>query len=403
VAQLVLLGLASSEAAVPFSERLADHHALLEGYLTTLLTRNYSERTRQTERTFLQGWFEGQAIRDRTHPDGQRQLLLWEAMRPAVGRQLIVAFSKGLVLAGLKPRTVHSYLGILRRLFGYILEYPYIPLSASDVGIATRARSLISKYGPIDQPVLEYDYPAHVLDHEEEGFVLTGDALIEFYEFIRLNYIPQAQKCYAAARDYTMVVVAADSGLRADEIRNLDLRGAHRDVFYERSRIQTRYGKGTRGSGKRIRKTIFTPFAQATVKVFEEQIRPNYLNAAGHAALFLSEKGQRMSYNTMWHALYSIAVAARQAGLELPARFGWHSLRKSFATNFMEQHPDQVWVLMDMLGHISPSVVHRYVKHSRFYYEQAIDRVLGDLIPISMPEEVNRDGDRMEPEEVARS
>jgi site-specific recombinase XerD len=206
---------------------------------------------------------------------------------------------------------------------------------------------------------LEYDYPSHVIDTEDEGFVLTGDALVEFYDFIRLNYIAHHPKRFTASRDYAMVVVAAESGLRADEIRNLDLKGAHRDVFYARSRLQTRHGKGVRGSGKRIRKTLFTPFSQATLKIFEEQIRPNYLNASTHPALFLSEKGQRMSYNTMWHALHSIAVAARHAGIELPPKLGWHSLRKSFATNFMERYPDQVWVLMDMLGHISPSVVHR--------------------------------------------
>jgi integrase len=400
--QLLLLGSGSVEADVPFLERQRDHEALLDGYLTTLLTRNYSTATRDTEGWFLKGWFAGQAIRDRTHPDGQRQLLLWEAMRPGIGRQLIVAFSKGLVLTGLKPRTVHSYLGILRRFFAYILEYPYIPSSIGVQQSELSPRPLISKYGSIEQPVLEYDYPAHVIDQEDEGFVLTGESLIEFYEFIRLRYIPHAQKRFAAARDYTMVVVAADSGLRADEIRNLDLKGAHRDVFYERNRLQTRHGKATRGSGKRIRKTLFTPFAQATVKVFAAEIRPNYLNAASHAALFLSEKGQRMSYNTMWHGLHSIATAAREAGIELPARFGWHSLRKSFATNFMEAHPDQVWVLMDMLGHLNPSVIHRYVKHSRAYYESAIDRVLDDLIPLA-PNEESRHGNHVELEEVARS
>ncbi len=401
--QLILIGSARpADAAVSFTQRLHDHHALVEGYLTTLITRNYSPSTREYERSFLHGWFKGQTIRDRTHPEGQRQLLLWEAMRPVVGRQMIIAFSKGLVLSGLRPRTVNGYLGSLRRLFGYILEYPYIPVPDGEIAQGTSLQSLTMKYGALEQSVLEYDYPAHVIDIEDEGFVLTGDALIEFYEFIRLDYVDHHQKKFAASRDYAMTVVAAESGLRADEIRNLDLKGVHRDVFYERSRIQTRHGKGTRGSGKRVRKTMFTPFAQATVKVFEEHIRPNYLNAATSPALFLSERGQRMSYNTMWHALHSIAVAARKAGLEIPPRLGWHSLRKSFATNFMEQHPDQVWVLMDMLGHISPSVVHRYVKHSRAYFDRAIDNVIAGLIPIPQPQEADCDGYRMEPEEVAR-
>ncbi len=402
VRQLVIVD-SRSRPEVPYAEKRKDHDALIEGYLTTLITRNYSSTTRHQERSYLHGWFQGQMVRDRTHPEGERPLLLWEAMRPVAGRETIVAFSKGLVLAGLRPRTVTGYLGSLRRLFDYILSFPYIPSGIERSGFDMQPEPIVSKYGPIEQPVLEYDYPAHVLDVEDEGFVLTGDALIEFYDFIRLDYIPNHQKKLSAARDYAMVVLAAESGLRADEIRNLNLKGLHRDIFYDRSRIQTRHGKGTRGSGKRIRKTMFTPFAQATLKVFEEQIRPTYQNASTCPALFLSETGQRMSYNTMWHSLYSIASAAREAGLYLPPRMGWHSLRKSFATDFMEAHPDKVWVLMDMLGHISPSVLHRYVKHSRAYYDQAIDSVIQGLVPISSNREVEADGHSMDIEKVARS
>lgn len=402
MAHLVLVGSSYSDGTVAFSERLRDHHAIIEGYLATLVTRNYSLHTRHNERSFLSGWFAGQAIRDRSHPQGQRQLLLWEAMRPIVGRQLIVSFSKGLVLSGLRPRTVNGYLGSLRRLFGYVLEYPYIPTNDEELHRGIQPQAIVPKYGPLEQPVLKFDYPAHVLEEEAEGFVLTGDALLDFYDFIRLDYVPNHAKKLSASRDYAMVVLAAESGLRADEIRNLDVRGTHRDVFYERSRIQTRHGKGTRGSGKRVRKTIFTPFAQATLKVFQEEIRPCYLSAATNLALFLSEKGQRMSYSTMWHALHSITMAARTAGFDLPPRMGWHSLRKSFATNFMEQHPDQVWVLMDMLGHISPSAVHRYVRHSRAYYDQAIDRVVAELLPNPTPTEAAPDGRSLDFEEMAR-
>jgi len=104
----------------------------------------------------------------------------------------------------------------------------------------------------------------------------------------------------------------------------------------------------------------------------------------------------------MWHALHSITVSARAAGFDLPPKMGWHSLRKSFATNFTEQHPDQIWVLMDMLGHISPSVVHRYVKHSRAYYDQAIDRVIEGLLPGTVPTKALPDGYSVDPQEVAR-
>lgn len=367
--QLVLVqNLEVIQSPVSFVEMLSDHHAILQGYLDTHITRNHSDRTIEAERRFLMGWFEGFMVQDDGHPDGQRQLLLWEAMEPVQGRQRIVGFSKGLIEAGLKPRTVQGYLGSLRRLFQYILEYPYIP--------GANTQSVVSKYGRIEQPVLEYDYPVHSLDQEEEGMILTGDQLLHFYDFVRLTYIADNQKKLPASRDYSMIVIAAESGLRADEILHLDALGPHRDLFYEHNCIQTRFGKGTKGSGKRVRKTIFTQFAQDTVRIYEDRVRLNFPNAKSNPALFLTESGERISYKAMWHNLHVITEAARKAGLEMPPKLSWHSLRKSFATNFMEQHPDRVWVLMDFMGHLNPSTLHRYVKHSRAYYDQAIEELV---------------------------
>ncbi len=353
------------------AEKLVDHQTILQGYLDTHLTRNHSEITIENERRFLRGWFEGFIVPDETCPEGERQLLLWEAMAPMLGRQRIVAFSKGLIEAGLKPRTVHGYLGCLRRLFGYVLAYPYLPDSD---GVP-----IVARYGRIEQPVLEYDYPVHTLDQEEEGFVLTGERLFQFYDFVRLKYINSNQKRLSASRDYTMIVVAGESGLRADEIRHLDVLAPHRDLFYDQHCIQTRSGKATNGSGKRIRKTICTPFAQETLQVYESHIRGHFPNAKTNPALFLSESGDRLTYKSMWHHLNVIVGKARQAGLDLPAKLSWHSLRKSFATNFMERHPDRPWVLMELMGHHNPSTLHRYVKHSRAYYDQARDNLVGAM------------------------
>lgn len=371
--QLALVqNLEVTQTPVSFAQMLSDHQAILQGYLDTHITRNHSDRTIEGERRFLTGWFEGFMVQDDEYPDGQRQLFLWEAMEPVQGRQRIVGFSKGLIETGLKPRTVQGYLGSLRRLFQYILEYPYIP--------GANIQSVVAKYGRIEQPVLEYDYPVHSLDPEEEGMILTGEQLVQFYDFVRLTYIANNQKKLPASRDYTMIVIAAESGLRADEILHLDALGPHRDLFYDHKCIQTRFGKGTKGSGKRVRKTIFTQFAQDTVRIYEDRVRMNFPNAKSNPALFLTESGERISYKAMWHNLGVITKAARKAGLEMPPKLSWHSLRKSFATNFMEQHPDRVWVLMDFMGHLNPSTLHRYVKHSRAYYDQAIEELVKETM-----------------------
>ena len=359
-------------APISFSEMLDDHHAILEGYLDTHITRNHSDRTIEWERAFLTGWFEGIMVSD---PDGERQLLVWEAMEPVKGRDRIKEFSKGLIIAGLSPRSVNGYLGMLRRLFEYILEFPYIP--------GKEVQPIVSKYGPIDQPVSKYDYPVHSIEQDEEGFVLTGDRLYEFYNFVRTKYIGGKQKKLTASRNYTMIVLAGESGLRADEICHLDALGEHRDLFYERNLIQTRYGKGFNGSGKRVRKTEFTQRAQEVMHIYEDQIRPCFRNALTNVALFLTERGTRVDYSDLWKPLDEIVKKARKEGLEMPPKMSWHSLRKSFATNYMEQHPEKVWVLMKLMGHRNLSTLDRYIIPGPEAYEQAINTMVRDMIPNS--------------------
>jgi integrase len=364
----VVHNLALISHSISLDEKLQDHRAILYGYIDTHIARNHSPTTIETERLFLEGWFKNYPIEDSEHPDGYRQMFIWEAMQPVIGRERILAFSKGLVETGIKNRTIIGYLGYLRRFFEYVLEFPFIP--------GTGGQSIIAKYGRLSQPISEYDYPRHVYDNEEEGFVLTGKELTDFYDFIRTEYIGSNQKKLTASRDYTMVIIAGESGLRADEIRNLDCIS---DLFYDKNRIQTRHGKGFKGSGKRVRKTIMTPLAKDTLLIYEQRIRPYFTNAATSTTLFLTERGEMLSYGKMWFALNCIVEKAREAGLEIPPKLSWHSLRKSFATNYMERHPEDIWVLMDMMGHVNPSTLHRYVKHSRKYYDEAIDNMVLDL------------------------
>ncbi len=118
------------------------------------------------------------------------------------------------------------------------------------------------------------------------------------------------------------------------------------------------------------------------MRAYEEHIRPHFPNAKTNPSLFLTESGDRITYKDAWRSLSTIAKAARKAGIELPPKFSWHSLRKSFATNFMERHPDQVWLLMDMMGHLNPGTLHRYVRHSRAYYDQAMNAIVREFVPV---------------------
>jgi site-specific recombinase XerD len=363
----------SVPAAIPSEEQLADHQAILEGYLDTHITRGHMENTRKCDRFYLTRWFQIYSIPDATLPAGVRQLFVWEAMAPITGRERAVEYGKDLMRSGLERPTVASHMLRLRRLFAYVLEQDYIPGTG---------QIITAKYGPIVQPISEYDYPKHVTDPRADRIVLTREQLSLFLAFIREHYIPNSQKVLTAWRDYTMFVLAVETGLRASELCHLDCQGPHRDLLYSENRVQTRFGKATNGSGKRTRQTVFTLEAQQVVRAYEKQIRPHFRNAQTHPALFLTETGDRMTYNAAYQQLKKIVRAAQEMGLDIPSELGMHDFRRRFATNFIESHSGDLPVLLNLMGHQNASTIGHYAQPSEQYCnrikDQYIHEVCGD-------------------------
>ena len=48
---------------------------------------------------------------------------------------------------------------------------------------------------------------------------------------------------------------------------------------------------------------------------------------------------------------------------------------------YIERHPDRLWVLRDRMGQVNSATLGHYVKHSPSYYEQANDDIVPDLVP----------------------
>ncbi len=97
-----------------FAQQVQDHESLLAGYLDTHITRNHSELTRLHEERFLYNWF-------RSHSEDDGPLFAWKAMEPVLGRERVVAYATSLIKdRRVGARTLGTYLGILRRFFGYL-------------------------------------------------------------------------------------------------------------------------------------------------------------------------------------------------------------------------------------------------------------------------------------------
>lgn len=332
-----------------------DHEKLLSTYFQSYRVRNFSPKTIEKEKRFLESWF-------LEHGEGE-PLFTWRAMEPAAGRKRVVDYANALIGTGIRSDTVRSYLGTLRRYFSYVLEFPFV---------GNPVRRIQEVYGPIDQPVTEYDMPRHVYNGERLGVPLDPERLYDFFANLREHYLGSSSWESVRARNYTLAVLAGESGLRADELLHLEIG----DLFFESAKIQTRYAKGTHGSGKRARLTLFPPLARDTVSFYLKVIRPKLYQRDGQF-LFLSPSGEPLRYSVIHQALGEMVKISQKAKFPILNHMGWHWFRRIFATRFIENYPNRLSVLVSLLGHTTPNTVHCYIRHSEAWMDSEIQKVLG--------------------------
>lgn len=338
---------------------LADHYQLLEGFISSHRVRNLAVSTIQKEQRFLNSFFE-------EHGPGHRPIYTWEMMHPLNGRKIIVDYSKTLVEGEITTHTIRSYLGILRRYFAYVLEHPLLFISAHE------AIRISDRYGvSLAQPVSEFDMPRYVYDGETTGIPFDPELLYEFYAILRENYL-YSGRFPIRCRNYAMAVLAGETGLRVDELLHLDV---EKDLFFEGKKIQTRHAKAAKGSGKRSRVTLFPPLARDTIRYYLREARPKFTKSKS-GLVFPSKSDQPLSYSNVQIALKEMTLTAQKAQFPVMDNLSWHWFRRFFATRFVEKFPNKISVLVELLGHMSPNTVHRYIRHSEAWMDGQITQAL---------------------------
>ena len=155
-------------------------------------------------------------------------------------------------------------------------------------------------------------------------------------------------------RDRALFELAYASGLRAEEIVNLDMGSV--DFDDEHVRVE--------GKGAKTRLVPVGEHAVRALEVYAARGRPALnLTAPAHAggageepALFLSKSGRRLSTSDVRRRLRSWT---RQASLQ--AGVSPHWLRHSFATHLLEGGAD-LRAIQEMLGHASLSTTQVYTQ-----------------------------------------
>lgn len=145
-------------------------------------------------------------------------------------------------------------------------------------------------------------------------------------------------------RDRAILELLYATGARITEIVSLDL-----DDLVDPTLLRVL------GKGAKERIVPVGRFAQNALEAYLVRTRPLLaLNGKGTPALFLNQRGGRLTRQSAWQIIHDASKVAN-----LPGEISPHTLRHSFATHLLEGGAD-VRVVQELLGHSSVATTQIY-------------------------------------------
>jgi len=145
-------------------------------------------------------------------------------------------------------------------------------------------------------------------------------------------------------RDRALLELLYATGARVSEVVNLDL-----DDLIDPTLVRLI------GKGSKERIVPVGGYAQRALQAYLVRIRPGLVTLGkGTPALFLNQRGGRLSRQSAWQIISDAASAA-----DLQGEISPHTLRHSFATHLLEGGAD-VRVVQELLGHSSVATTQIY-------------------------------------------
>ena len=155
-------------------------------------------------------------------------------------------------------------------------------------------------------------------------------------------------------RDHAIIELLYGTGARVSEIVGVDINDfAQSDI--EGNAITT---LKLRGKGSKERIVPLGSFAKSALDEYLVRIRPNLLSKSKSArvetALFLNQRGSRLSRQSAWQMISDAADATGLSGKVSP-----HVFRHSYATHLLDGGAD-IRVVQELLGHASVTTTQIY-------------------------------------------
>ena len=173
---------------------------------------------------------------------------------------------------------------------------------------------------------------------------------------------PAERSTPEAKRDRAMLELLYASGMRVSELVSLNLNNVDIEGCYVRC-----FGKGNKE-----RMIPIHPRAAQTVDEYVKEARPQMVRSDGERALFLNQRGDRLTRQGLWQILKAYAKSAGLGKKVTP-----HTLRHSFATHMLSGGAD-LRSVQELLGHANISTTQIYThltsEHIRNTYDKAHPR-----------------------------
>jgi integrase/recombinase XerD len=171
-----------------------------------------------------------------------------------------------------------------------------------------------------------------------------------------------------SSRDKALVELLYATGARVSELINLNTL----DISTFDSEAGSTTTVKLKGKGGKERVVPIGSYAVAAVNDYLVRSRPTLLKVSTQKALFLNQRGGRLSRQSAWNL---VANAAQRAGLS--DQVTPHSMRHSFATHLLDGGAD-IRVVQELLGQSSVTTTQIYtlitIVHLRESYANAHPR-----------------------------
>ena len=153
-----------------------------------------------------------------------------------------------------------------------------------------------------------------------------------------------------SVRDKAIIELLYSTGARVSELTNLNTT----DI----SKVESAEGGVTtvklKGKGGKERVVPIGSYGVSALNEYLTRSRPTLSKLSSQRALFLNQRGGRLTRQTAWNVVAKSAARAGMADLVTP-----HSMRHSFATHLLDGGAD-IRVVQELLGHASVTTTQIY-------------------------------------------